>query len=217
MYLAFRVVLLGFSLMTLSAIDFNMQAGSIVGNETAVEAGRTVEAGYNLQGDLLFPGGIDIPNVTMDVEKGGPVQAADLARATEQTNPSQAPPRFDIFAPGVPSGGPLHVAQVFWKSCEIVLLFLIFETVGLVVCWAPPSLSFSALYHYLRWQLHWNLAACIFSCVALVFPAVVMGMLLSSLWVQIQVLVLRGRALWAKETVSVGALRPRLLSELKGP
>lgn len=183
-------------------------AFSIVGNETDVPANSTVEQGYNLQGDLLFPGGVlqnySTSSMDTDAEKMDPSEDDSLQNVLKT-------PKFDIFAPDALNVTPKLIMTSILRSIRTVFLFLLFECLNLLVAFGPLSIVFTTLYRELHWTYEWSIAESIFGAATTVLPCMLLSAFLCAIWLRVQVIILRGNKIWRKEKVPVNNLSSRLL------
>lgn len=118
-----------------------LQVASIVGNETSVESGRVVPPHYNLQGDLIYPGGASTTPEEVDKDlEAGVAEAAPPARVAD----------FDIFAPSAPPCTLLHKVKVCFFAARVVLLTLAMDAGTATACWAPASVALAAFMGFLE-------------------------------------------------------------------
>lgn len=182
-------------------------AFSIVGNETDVPANSIVAQGYNIQGDLLFPGGVLQNYATftdIDAEKKDPSKDDCLQKVLRT-------PKFDIFAPDALNVTPKLVLLSILRSIRTVFLFLSFECLNLLVAFGPLSIVFTTLYRELHWNYKWSIAESIFGAATTVLPCMLLSVYLCAIWLRMQVILLRGNNIWRKERVPVNNLSSRLL------
>lgn len=182
-------------------------AFSIVGNETDVPANMKLEEGFNLQGDLIFPGGVQqhyVDDIDKDVENVDPNKDDSLQNVLRT-------PRFDCFAPEAVNVSFKLVAGIIFRSLRMVLLFLTSESLNLVFAFGPLSLVFTTLFRELHWHYNWSIAEAILGAATTVLPAMLLGLFFCVIWLRLQVILLRGESVWRREKVSVSQLQCRLL------
>lgn len=192
-----------------------------MGNETCVAAGRVVPPNHNLQGDLLYPGGVSVETPApaaaaaaakgaaggADVEEGGGKGGAPAAPARRR------PAEFDIFAPGAPPSSLLHKLRVSWRTTYVVALTFWMEAMVSAVCWAPGSSALVAMLNYLRVEALWSTKGVILISIPGLMFIVIVGLPLLALWMRLQMLLWRGYALWRKKSAAGTSLRVRMLGE----